>query len=151
VGLGPLVSRGRERVLELHLPQGGVTLVAVRADLVEGLLNAAKESGLEVITDPEALKALNASSERLERLRALEALIPHVPAPELRAELTAALSRLPDDGLRELEVLLIAEKDAQTTTSLRGPKPVFERELRETLVRLSNPHPDPLPKGEGDR
>ena len=129
VGLGPLVSRGKERVLELHGTHGEVMLVPVRADLVEHVLAAAGESGLEVITEPEALKTLNAASARLVRLRDIEGLLTHVPSPALRTEISAALPSMRDEMLKELEVLLMAEKDAQTTTSLRGTKPVFEKEL----------------------
>lgn len=158
IGLGPPVGRSKERVLELHLAQGGVALVAVRSDLVEGVLSAAREAGLEVITEPDALRKLNATSARLERLHDLEALVPHVPTPALREEITATLSRVRDlegcdELLRELEVQLLAEKSAQTTTSLRGPKPVFERELREKLARLTSPHRERGalgPKGEGE-
>ena len=143
IGLKPQRSP-KEQVLELHLMNGGVTLIAVRADMVAQVMSAAGEAGVEVITDTEALKALDSTSKRLERLHDIEALLPHVPSPELRAEIAATISRMreleapgADEVLREIEVLLIAEKDAQTTTSLRGPKPVFEKELREKLARLS--------------
>lgn len=129
VGLGPLVSRGKERVLELHAAHGDVMLVPVRADLVEGVLTAAREAGFEVIAEAEALERLNAESARLVRLRDIELLLPHVPSPELRTELGAALPGLRDEALKQLEILLTAEKNAQTTTSLRGTKPVFEKEL----------------------
>ena len=139
IGLQPAQTRSKEQVLELHLLQGGVTLVAVRADLVEGVLSAAREAGLEVVTEPEALKGLDAASKRLERLHDIEVLLPFVPAPELREEIRSAISRADDEVLKEIEILLMAEKDAQTTTSLRGPKPVFEKELREKLAKLSGP------------
>jgi hypothetical protein len=133
VGLGPPVSSGRERVLELHQPGGEVRWVGVRIDLVEGVLTAAREAGLEVITDAEALKRLNDESAHLRRLRDIELLLPHVPSPALRAELSAALPGMSDEVLKEVEILLLAEQDAQTRTSLRGPKPVFEKELRAKL------------------
>jgi hypothetical protein len=136
IGLQPPQTRSREQVLELHLLQGGITLVAVRADLVEGVLSAAREAGLEVITETEALKALAGGSKRIERLHDIEVLLPFVPTPELRDEISAALPRASDELLREIEILLMAEKDAQTTTSLRGPKPVFEKELRAKLGQL---------------
>lgn len=137
IGLQPPQSRSKEQVLALHLMNGGVTLVAVRADLVEGVLSAAREAGLEVITEPAALKALDAASQRLERLHDIEVLLPFVPAPELRDEIRSAISRADDEVLKEIEILLMAERNAQTTTSLRGPKPVFEKELREKISKLS--------------
>lgn len=136
IGLQPARTRTKEQVLELHLMKGGVSLVAVRADLVAGVLSAAREANLEVITEPEALKALDAASKRLERLHDIEVLIPFVPTPELRDEISAAIPRADDEVLKEIEILLMAEKDAQTTTSLRGPKPVFEKELREKIGKV---------------
>jgi hypothetical protein len=136
IGLQPPQTRSREQVLELHLLQGGITLVAVRADLVEGVLSAAREAGLEVVTETEALKALAGASKRIERLHDIEVLLPFVPTPELRDEISAALPRASDELLREIQILLMAEKDAQSTTSLRSPKPVFEKELRAKLGQL---------------
>ena len=44
-----------------------------------------------------------------------------------------------DESLRELEIKLMAEKSAQTTTSLRGPVPVFGKEISALLGQLKNP------------
>lgn len=131
-----------EHRLELHLMNGSVQVLRVRPKLVAEVKNAAKEAGLEIVTEPVALRAVHATSIRLGRIRDIEVLVPHVPDAALRAELTSTLTRLRatappgcDDLLFALRRLLEAEQKAQKKT--QGSTTVYEQELKEKLAAFA--------------
>ena len=144
--------RRREQVVELHAQSGEVLHLPVPLALLEQVLAAAAREQISVGRDEAARARLTAKSARASRLNDLEALLPHV-APDLRADVNEVLAQVrardadaSANGLHEalgaLEVHLMAEHSAQTTTSLRGPNPVFAKEIRadlETITRLLGP------------
>ena len=151
--------RRREQVVELHAPDGTVHHLPVPLALVGPVCAAAARDGVPVVRDEAGAAALRAASKQTEALARMEALLPHVPTPELREAIAAALHEVKTRGLghaaldaplHELEVHLMAEHSAQTTRSLRGPRPVFAAELRADLSKLLQPlSPSPPSGGEG--
>lgn len=144
------VRRKKEQVLELHAVDGEVLHLPVLLGLVEGVLEVAREEGTTIVREESERVQLTAQSTRLARFGRMETLLAHVPAPVLQDEIRAVFAlvgeRDPraanptlDESLRELEIKLMAEKSAQTTTSLRGPVPVFGKEISALLGQLKNP------------
>lgn len=139
-------SRRRERVVELHGPTGEVLHLPVPHALVQRLHDAAVSEGIPVATDDAARARLNAQSARENLLTRIELLIDEVPTPELRQAIRETLEQVRARGgetaaanppLEKLEVSLVAEHSAQTTTSLRGPNPVYAVEIRSHLAELT--------------
>lgn len=151
VALG--ARRKKEQVLELHGLDGEVLLLPVPLAMIEGIVAVAGAEGTPVVRDEAERARLKASSSRTERFRDLEALLPHVPDPALRSEVLAVLALIRERDplaangsleapLHELEIKLMAERTAQTDSSLRGPRTVFGAEiasLTEELKRLLAP------------
>lgn len=139
--------RKKEQVLELHAVDGEVLHLPVWLARVEGVLEVAREEGTTIVREESERVRLTAQSTRIARFGRMETLLGHVPAPVLRDEIRAVfvlVSQLDplaanptlDQSLRELEIKLMAEKSAQTTTSLRGLVPVFGKEISALLVQL---------------
>ncbi len=128
--------------LELHKLEGGAQVIRVPRKLVAEVTAAAREAGIEIVTEAVALQAVNATSIRLGNIRDMEALVPHVPTPELREELMTTLAQLKmvevpggKDLLYALERLLEHEQQAQK----KSPRatPAYEKEIREKLAAFA--------------
>lgn len=139
-------SRRREQVVELHGLTGEVLHLPVPHALVQRLHDAAVLEGIPVATDDGSRARLNAQSARENLLTRIELLIGEVPTPELRQAIRETLEQVRARGretaatnppLEKLEVSLMAEHSAQTTTSLRGPNPVYAVEIRSHLAELT--------------
>lgn len=139
--------RKREQVLELHGAAGEVLHLPVPLALLEGVLAAARAEGTKLVTDEAERARLQAASSRMERFGRMETLLPHLPSPSLRDEVRAvfllvgerdplAANEALEPLLHQLEIKLMAEHTAQTDSPLRGPVPVFGKELSALLEEL---------------